>query len=119
MKIVTQALLFLPGAANVIRNLIPNDRDAVFNTMWIYPCRAFDAQGKRVANAASAWIGERTTYADVTPEELVYDGGPMPIQLPPGQTKLVRQVLVQVDDAADGVWAKWWIDPQSNLALPK
>jgi hypothetical protein len=109
----TNSSLFVPSAANSVEPIILDRglRDSIFNTLWIYPAQGIDnATKKLTANVGSVWIGEKTTGADVTPAELPFDGAPFPIQLPPGQNKYIRDVLIQVDNAADGVWLKWWTD---------
>jgi hypothetical protein len=78
-----------------------------FNCLFLWPASGIDVTGKRVANSDSVFIGERTTDRDVTPDELESDANPFKIQLPEGEEKLLKDVLIQ-GTAGDGVWFNYW-----------
>lgn len=92
--------------ANVITPLT-SDGKLVFNKLFIWPASAITAK-KRVANVGDIYIGERTSDEDVTPDVLTPADLAFKIQLPDGETKLLRDVIFQADNAGDGVYYKYW-----------
>ena len=107
MNTVTKSdTVFAPEANKIFR--LSDSKDATFNRLWLWPCKAIDATGKRTLNTGSVYIGEQTDSKDVTPDELASGDLPFPIQLPDGMTKQLRDVLIQADNAGDGVYFKYW-----------
>lgn len=95
--------------ANEIERISDNPK-AVFHKLFLYPCKGVNsANGKLNANAGNVYIGERTEgESDVTPDLLQSADLPIVIELPQGKNKLLRDVLIQADNAGDGVYFKGW-----------
>lgn len=88
---------------------LTNDSKLLFNRLWLWPASGVTTGGKRVANVGDIYVGERTEgSSDCTPDKLTTDDLPLPIELPEGETKMLRDVIVQADNALDGVYYKYW-----------
>jgi hypothetical protein len=105
-KVFTKSGFMAAAEANKITP-ISNDKLAVFNRLWIWTASVI-TDGKRVANVGDIYIGERTESGDCTPDVLTKDDLAFLIELPLGETKLLRDVLFQADNIGDGVYFKYW-----------
>jgi hypothetical protein len=106
MKTATQSGIYLLQNANAIER-ISDSHKLSFNKLWLYPAKAV-AGGLLTPNTGNINVGERTESGDVTPDVLQVGDLPMVIELPQGETKLLRDVLIQGANAGDGVWFKFW-----------
>ncbi len=106
-KVFTQSGFRATREANKITSL-SDSKSETFNRLWLWPASAVTSGGKLTANAGDVYVGERTDSGDVTPDKLGTDDLSFLIQLPEGQTKLLRDVIVQADNSGDGVFFKYW-----------
>lgn len=108
-KILTQSGFYAVPEANKIFSFKLDGIDQEFNRLWIYPASQVDNNsGKLVANQGDIWIGERTASGDMTPDRLGSGDPPILIELPQGRTKKLSEIILQADNANDGVWFKFW-----------
>jgi len=107
--IKTLSGIYTTRAANQVERISDSQKE-VFNKMVIYPGKAIDANTRKItANVGAVYVGERTEgEGDMTPDTLASADLPIIIQLPQGREKLVRDVLVQSDNAGDGIVFKYW-----------
>lgn len=110
-KIVTQSGFYATKQANKIES-IAADSKVEFNKLWLWPASGISAavgsKGTRIPNVGNIYIGERTDSEDVTPDVVATGDLPMVIELPQGENKMLRDVLIQADNLGDGVYYKFW-----------
>lgn len=106
-KVSTKSGFITAAEANKITPITNSKTDA-FNRLWLWPSKAPTAGGKRTSNVGDVYVGERTDGGDYTPDVLGKDDMPMLIELPVGETKLLRDVIFQSDTAGDGLLFKFW-----------
>ncbi len=107
-KVFTQSGFKAVPEANKIFTLC-DSKNETFNRLWLWPARAITAAGKRTLNTGDIYVGERMEgSADCTPDVLATGDLPILIELPQGETKRLRDVIVQADTAGDGLFFKYW-----------
>lgn len=105
-KVFTKSGFMASTQANVLTPLT-NDGKLYFNKLFVWPASAITGN-KRVVNVGDIYIGEKTEDADCTPDVLTPADLAFEIRLPDGETKLLRDVFFQADNAGDGVYFKYW-----------
>lgn len=90
-------------AANTIEDLSDNPK-LTFTKLWLYPAKSKDNSGKLVANVGNIYIGKRGAGDVVTPDLMDNAAGATLIQLEPHQTLRLCDVIIQADNAEDGVF---------------
>ena len=106
-KVFTKSGFKAAPEANKIFALSDSAKE-MFNRLWIWPAKAISG-GKRTANTGDIYVGERSEgSADCTPDVLTTGDLAYLIELPVGETKALRDVIFQADNAADGVYFKYW-----------
>jgi hypothetical protein len=112
--IKTQSGVYQIQNANSMERISDNQK-IVFNKLWLYPAKGVaksgDASGLSpgllILNGAGIFVGEHMDGADATPDALNINDLPLKIELPQGESKLLRDVLIQ-GAAGDGVFFKYW-----------
>jgi len=90
------------AAANVIEAL-SDDPKRTFSKLWIYPALGH-AAGKLALNVGDVYVGKRGAGPKVTPDKLASADLPLVFELQPGQSLKLEDILLQADNAADGVF---------------
>ena len=108
-RIPTQSGFYAVPEANKIFSIQLDGVDHEFNRLWIYPASAVDHNaGKLTANVGDVYIGEKTASGNVTPDKLAFGDPPILIELPQGRSRKLSEIILQADNANDGVWLKFW-----------
>ena len=115
-RITTLSTVYLIKNADSVEQ-VTTDKNILFNKLWIYPGKGIAksgdasglAPGKIIPNTEDVYVGERCNGSlEMTPDLLVLDSSPILIELPQGESKFLREVLVQSSNAGNGVVLKFW-----------
>ena len=110
----TESLVYTIKNANSIER-VADDLKLKFNKAWLYPAKGIAKNGdgsgvtpgKRIPNGGTISVGEHTEGADCTPDDLLTGDPPIKFELPQGDWKYLKDVIIQ-GAAGDGVYIKYW-----------
>lgn len=110
----TQSGLYRIKNANMMERISDSPK-ATFNKIWLYPSTGVAKiltggiqEGQLLQNVGAVSVGEVTDSDKATPDTLAVGDPPIKYELPVGEHKLLRDVLIQGANVGDGVWFKYW-----------